>query len=349
MTRIYLDHAATTPLRPEAAEAMRLGFEIWANPSSPHAEGRKARAALEDARERVKQALGWDGECIFTSGASEALAIGLGRARAERRIVSAVEHDAVFRAAPDAEVVPVGGDGMVDRDRLAVALGEGRAVCAIQHVNSETGTMQDFEGLRDLANDNGSLLLADCSQSASRLGMPDADMLVVSAHKVGGPIGIGALLVRDFAMLAPDGGQERGYRQGTENMPGALGMATALEVSRLPGGWTTPEVIEAFDRARAAIRNEGGTEIATGSRSSGSISSFAHPAMSAQAQLIRLDAMGFAVSAGSACSSGTLKKSRVLHAFGIDDDKASRTIRVSIGWNTTPEDLNAFAEAWRSL
>ena len=150
-------------------------------------------------------------------------------------------------------------------------------------------------------------------------------------------------------MLAPDGGQERGYRQGTENMPGALGMATALEVSRLPGGWTTPEVIEAFDRARAAIRNEGGTEIATGSRSSGSISSFAHPAMSAQAQLIRLDAMGFAVSAGSACSSGTLKKSRVLHAFGIDDDKASRTIRVSIGWNTTPDDLDAFAEAWRSL
>ena len=107
MSRIYLDHAATTPLRPEAREAMLRGFEIWANPSSPHAEGRKARAALEDARERVKAALAWDGEVIFTSGASEALAIGLGRAKVDRRIVSAVEHDAVFRAAPDAEVIGV--------------------------------------------------------------------------------------------------------------------------------------------------------------------------------------------------------------------------------------------------
>src|SRR3990170_536357 len=113
MGRIYLDHAATTPLRPEAAEAMREGFERWANPSSPHAEGRAARAGIEDARARVKAALGWEGEVIFTSGASEALAIGLGRAKVERRLVSAVEHDAVFRAAPDADVLPVTG-GQID-------------------------------------------------------------------------------------------------------------------------------------------------------------------------------------------------------------------------------------------
>ena len=117
MTRIYLDHAATTPLRPEAAEAVREGFAIWANPSSPHAEGRAARAALEQARERIKAAFEWDGEVIFTSGASEALAIGLGRAKAERRLASAVEHDAVFRAAPDAEILPLGKDdnGRVQR------------------------------------------------------------------------------------------------------------------------------------------------------------------------------------------------------------------------------------------
>src|SRR6478736_5604540 len=134
MNRIYLDHAATTPLRPEAAEAMRLGFEMWANPSSPHAEGRKARAALEDARERVKAALGWDGEVIFTSGASEALAIGLGRAKADRRIVSAVEHDAVFRAAPGAEVIGMGTDCLIDQDALAAALGKaGKPMLALQH------------------------------------------------------------------------------------------------------------------------------------------------------------------------------------------------------------------------
>src|SRR6478736_7693828 len=132
MNRIYLDHAATTPLRPEAAEAMLRGFELWANPSSPHAEGRKARAALEDARARVKAGLGWDGEVIFTSGASEALAIGLGRAKAARQLVSAVEHDAVFRAAPDAAIIPIGTDdngrAQLDGDALADALARpGRA------------------------------------------------------------------------------------------------------------------------------------------------------------------------------------------------------------------------------
>src|SRR5690606_34118163 len=141
MSRVYLDHAATTPLRPEAREAMLRGFEQWANPSSPHAEGRTARAALEDARERVKAALGWEGEVIFTSGASEALAIGLRRAKAERRLVSAVEHDAVFRAAPDAEVLPV-VSGALDPDALKKALAKpGRAVVAVQSINSETGTV----------------------------------------------------------------------------------------------------------------------------------------------------------------------------------------------------------------
>ena len=136
LPRIYLDHAATTPLRPEARAAMEEGFRLWANPSSPHAEGRAARRALEDARGRVKAALDWAGEVIFTSGASEAAALALGRAKAERRIVSAVEHDAVFGAAPDAEVLPVAA-GRPDFDAVA---GEG-AIVAVQHLNSETGTV----------------------------------------------------------------------------------------------------------------------------------------------------------------------------------------------------------------
>ena len=325
--RIYLDHAATSPLRPEAKAAMEEGFAIWANPSSPHAEGRKAKQALEDARERVKRALGWNGEVIFTSGASEALWIALNRAKVERRIVSAIEHDAVFRAAPDAVVFSE--DQPIDAG----------AILAVQHVNSETGTINPVAAMAETVRPTDALLLSDCAQSAGKLALPEADMLVVSAHKFGGPIGIGALLVRDYALLEPMGGHERGYRQGTENMPGALGMAAALEA----GEWATNG-----DQRASFAAQMGGHRLSIGEQVD-YIFALTHPSMSAQALLIRLDAQGFAVSAGSACSSGTLKKSRVLDAFGVADDVASRTIRVSLGWSTTAADLEAFAQVWRSL
>ncbi|MEL7519638.1 MAG: aminotransferase class V-fold PLP-dependent enzyme, partial [Pseudomonadota bacterium] len=162
---------------------------------------------------------------------------------------------------------------------------------------------------------------------------------VVSAHKFGGPIGIGALLVRDFNLLEPMGGHERGYRQGTENMPAALGMAAALEASE----WATTS------EERADFAGELTDDRLTIGEVAEYIVALTHPTISAQALLIRLDALGFAVSAGSACSSGTLKKSRVLDAFGVPDDVAARTIRVSLGWSTTPEELEQFVEAWRSL
>lgn len=345
MTRIYLDHAATSPLRPEARAAMEHGFDIWANPSSPHAEGRKAKAALEDARERCKTALGWDGELIFTSGASEALAIALQRAKVDRQIVSAVEHDAVFRAAPAAEVVGVTHDGHIDAKAFDRAVSKpGTSIFALQTVNSETGKFFFAFDIEAKLRESGGLLLRDCSQSAALEPVPPCDLAVVSAHKLGGPIGIGALLVRDFAMLEPSGGHERGYRAGTENLPGAMGFAAALE-HRGRQHWMALGDEQAdfttafFERGRLEIPG----------MSSGHILALTHPTMSAQALLIRLDAMGFAVSAGSACSSGTLKKSRVLDAFGVPDDVASRTIRVSLGWSTTPEELDAFADAWPKL
>lgn len=350
MSRIYLDHAATTPLRPEAAEAMRAGFEIWANPSSPHAEGRASRRLLEDARERCKKALDWEGELIFTSGASEALAIGLGAAKvagakAERRIVSSVEHDSVFRAAPDAQVVGIGEGAEVDAQQLADLLAEdGKAIVAIQHVNSETGTIQPISDYAAQVREAGGLLISDCSQSAGKYPLPDADMIVVSAHKLGGPIGIGALLIRDFAMMEPSGGQERGYRAGTENMPLAMGFATALESAGFDHWATTAEQRLAFE-----ARLSGAVKMIANTHSAPHILGLTHPNMSAQALLIRLDASGFAVSAGSACSSGSLKPSRVLKAFGVDEESASKTIRVSLGWNTVPEDLDAFAQAWGKL
>ncbi|MGY6635776.1 MAG: cysteine desulfurase family protein [Erythrobacter sp.] len=306
---------------------MEQGFTLWANPSSPHAEGRRARAALEDARERVKRVLGWPGEVIFTSGASEALSIALGRAKVSRRIVSAVEHDAVFRAAPNAEVFT--GEEAIDAKTLL----------AIQHVNSETGTINPVSTMAATIREAGALLLSDCAQSAGKLALPDADMIALGAHKFGGPIGVGALLVKDFNLLEPVGGHERGYRQGTENLPAAMGMAAALEA----GEWaTTPDDRAAFAARVAEHRLAIGDCVDY-------IFALTHPTISAQALLIRLDAQGFAVSAGSACSSGTLKKSRVLDAFGVADDVAARTIRVSLGWSTTAEELERFSKTWASL
>lgn len=168
-------------------------------------------------------------------------------------------------------------------------------------------------------------------------------MAVVSGHKLGGPVGIGALLVRDFAMLQPSGGQERGYRGGTENLPGALGLAVALELGE--DGWAT--TYRQRCKFRDAICRDG--EMLQPGNHCSHIFSVAAPKLSANALLIRLDSMGFAISAGSACSSGSLKPSRVLKAFGVDDDTARRAVRVSIGWNTTPAELDAFAVAWAEV
>lgn len=353
MPRIYLDHAATTPIRPEAQAAMLAGFARWANPSSPHAEGRAARAALEEARARIKAALGWPGELIFTSGASEALWIALNRAKLKRRIVSAVEHDAVFRAAPGAEVLPMRG-GAFDRDWMVDALAQpGRAVVAIQHLNSETGTIQPLGGVVEQLRDSGAVLLSDCSQSAAKFALPEADMIVISAHKLGGPPGIGALLLREFALLDPSGGQEFGYRAGTENLPAVLGFAAAVDVRRDTNGraaWL--DIAETLIEHEYDFHREGGQVVSPsgeGTLWSGHIIALAAPGLSAAAQLVRLDMAGFAVSAGSACSSGTLKPSRTLRAFGVPDDVASRTIRVSLGWDTSQEDIKAFYEEWLNL
>ena len=336
--RIYLDHAATTPLRPEAKAAMEEGFRLWANPSSPHAEGRKARAMLEDARERIKTALGWEGELIFTSGASEALAIGLGRSRFKRTVASSVEHDAVYRAAPSAKVLPLENREVVLPDDLH------DAVVAIQQVNSETGAMMlEMRNVAATVAERGGVLLADCSQGAGEWPLPACHMAVVSAHKLGGPVGIGALLVKDLAMLEPVGGHERGYRAGTENLPAALGFAAAVEASRKREAEEVQVMRSQFSERTAPFR------LITGQVHDDRIFALAHPSMTAQALLIRLDALGFAVSAGSACSSGTLKRSRVLEAFGVDADIAARTIRVSLGWSTSGDDLDRLVAAWSSL
>ena len=349
MTRIYLDHAATSPLRPEARRAMEEGWAVWANPSSPHAEGRAARRALEDARDRMKAALGWQGEVIFTSGASEAAALALGRAKAGARLVGAVEHDCILQAAPDAERLPVTADGALDLDVLHEAVQRERPLVAAQQVNSETGAAQDIAAIAAIVHRAGGVLLVDAAQGAGKLECPvEADMVMIAAHKFGGPVGTGALLVRDYGLLEPAGGHERGYRRGTENLPGVLGMIAALEAAGK--GCLQAGVDDALQRLAATVRSAGGTWL--GDRLAAPtafINAVAMPAMSGTAQVMRFDMAGFAVSQGSACSSGTMKTSHVLEAMGVDEDLAARTIRISVGWSTSASDVDAFAYAWRGL
>lgn len=336
--QLYLDHAATTPLLPAARAAMEDGFRLWANPSSPYAAGRRARAALEDARERIKAALDWPGEVVLTSGATEALAIAITRCVMPLAAVSAVEHDAVLRFAEDTTRLGVDSLGLVSPADCAHA-----GLVAVQQANNETGVMQPLEAIADAVRGAGGLLLADCAQGAGKLALPDADLIALAAHKFGGPVGVGALLVRDWAMLLPSGGQERGYRSGTENLPGAMAMAAALETDR---AWLDGAV-ELRDRLDETIIAMGGESLCYDTARVPSIAAYRMPGRSANAQLIRFDAMGIAVSAGSACSSGSLKTSHVLAAMGYPH--ASEVIRVSIGRETTAADIDRFIAAWQEV
>ena len=336
--RTYLDHAAATPVSPAAAAAWVDGVARWANPSSPHREGRAARAMLEEARGRVAAALEWDGEVLFTAGASESLALALS---GRRVLASAVEHDAVRRAAPDAETVPVDELGRVEPAVLAGRLAPDLRV-AMQHANGETGVVQPLADLAPLVADAGGVLVVDTSQSAGRVPLPPGDLLVVSGHKLGTPPGIAALLARDPALLRPTGGQEGGYRPGTENLPGALALAAALEVA---------PVDHSALRARLddAVEAEGGVVIARGAERLAHLGAVARPGVSAAAQLMRLDAAGVAVSAGSACASGAIGASAVLAAMDLPREVAEATIRVSFGRSTIVADVDRFLTEWRRL
>jgi len=343
--RLYLDHAATTPPRPEAIRAVADGLTRWANPSSPHGEGRAARRALEDARASVAAAYGWTGSLLFTSGASESLAIALSRSVADRVVISAVEHDAVFRSAGQAHVAPVDPSGTV---LLEGVLAEpGRALVAVQWANSETGVRQPIAAIADQVHAAGHLLLVDAAQMPAGVD-PDvsehADFVALSAHKRGGPPGIGALLVRDLGALSPTGGQEFGYRAGTENLPAALGYAAAL---------AEPEPVERWAGLRArlddAVRRSGGQVVGDGSRRHPAIGSYRMPGVASAAQLIRFDLAGIAVSAGSACSSGSMKPSHVLGAMGWTEAAGREVVRISFGRDTTEAEVDTVIAAWRDI
>ena len=348
MSRIYFDHAATTPVLPQARDAMSLALDLWANPSSPHGEGRAARKALEEARRTVADVLGWRHDVIFTSGASEAVSIACKRARVPGRAYGATEHDIVPASVGEgAAVLPVSTDGLIDMAALEALLAQGPALVAIQQVNNETGVIQPIDEIAAKVRIAGSLLLADCAQSAGKMPLPDADFIAISAHKLGGPPGIGALLVRDVATLEASGGQEKGYRRGTQNLPGAMGMAAALECHVFETAM--PRLAELRRRLDDGVKAAGGMVIAEASERIANIGAVAMPGGQSAGLLVQFDLAGFAVSAGSACSSGAMKESRVLQAMQVDPVVASSFLRISFGPSTSEEDVDVFLAEWRRL
>jgi cysteine desulfurase len=325
---------------------MSRGFEAWANASSPHAEGRAARALLDEARAAVAEALGWRHDVIFTSGASESIEIAAKRARIAGRAHSASEHAIVPHAmGPGSAVIAVDRHGIVDDAALDAVLAGGPALIAIQQVNNETGVIQPLERLAGKIRAAGSLLLADCAQSAGKMPLPEADFIAACAHKLGGPPGIGLLLVRDLATLEPVGGQEKGYRRGTQDMPGALGFAAALAAQ--PYDMERLSVLRA--QLEEGVRNSGGFVIAEDSPRIATIGTIALLGVSSASLLVQLDLAGIAVSAGSACSSGKMTASTVLAAMNVPEHIAGSFVRVSFGPSTSEADVERFLAEWRRI
>lgn len=345
--RIYLDHAATTPLIGPARDALARAVGEWANPNSPHAEGRRSRLLLEEAREAIKAVLGWQHDVIFTSGASESVEIAARCAVRSARAHGATEHAIVSHAmGGNSTVLPVGPDGLVDEQALEEVLGRGPALIAIQQVNNETGVIQSLGRIAPKIREAGSLLLADCAQGASKLPLPDADFIAICAHKLGGPPGIGALLVRDLATLTPcGGGQEKGYRRGTQDVPGALAFAAALEARP----YNMERLGALRRRLEDGVKAAGGAVIAEEAPRVPTIGAIALPGGTSAALLAQFDLAGFAVSAGSACSSGKSKPSHVLAAMNVPEEISSGFLRISFGPDTSADDVDAFLAEWRRI
>jgi cysteine desulfurase len=364
----YLDHNATSPLRPESLSAMTHALGVGGNPSSVHASGRAARAIMEEAREKVAALVGAGVDSvIFTSGATEACSLALfgaaegsleGEARITRVFVSAIEHKAVLAAADRlaerfpwirVTILPVTAEGVIDLEALRVALreGKGRALVAVMAANNEIGTVQPIAEVSKLAREAGALLLVDAVPAAGKIALDFSlcDYMVLSAHKMGGPQGAGALLVAAGAPLAPQlvgGGQQKGLRAGTENLSGIAGFGAAAR-ALADGEGERARIVHLRDHFEAALNQAAPEAVIFGMEQNRlcSTSGFAIPGVRAETALIGLDLDGVMMSAGSTCSSGKVSVSHVLAAMGVEDALAACALRASFGWSSTMEDVNA--------
>ena len=365
----YLDHNATSPLRPESLSAVTHALAVGGNPSSIHTRGRAARAVMEEAREKVAVLAGArPAEVIFTSGATEANDLALfgavegslveGEVRITRVFVSGIEHSSVLATADRlAERFPwlrvsrlsVTADGAIDLEGLRVELreGKGRALVAVMAANNETGVVQPLSEVSKLVREAGALLLVDAVPAAGKTALDFSlcDYMVLSAHKIGGPQGAGALVVRDGVPLQPQlvgGGQQKGLRAGCENLSGIAGFGAAAHTLADGDGERT-RIAHLRDHFEIALKQAAPEAVIFGAKQDRlcSTSCFAIPGVTAETALMALDLDGVMMSSGSTCSSGKVKVSHVLAAMGVEEALAACALRASFGWSSTMDDVNA--------
>ncbi|MBR0990260.1 cysteine desulfurase [Bradyrhizobium japonicum] len=369
--RVYLDWNATTPLRAEARRAMLAAFDLVGNPSSIHAEGREARRLVEDARAALAVAVGAvPRNVVFTSAGTEANAMalspGLRRSSGgpvQRLLVSAVEHASVLAGgrfpADQIGLIPVLRSGVVDLDRLRGLLADGPpALVSVMAANNETGALQPVAEVARIVHEAGGLLHVDAIQALGKIPFDinavGADLATFSAHKVGGPKGVGALVVAEGLIglepLLRGGGQELNRRAGTENVAGIAGFGAAVKAALQ----TLSKDAERLTTLRNRLEN-GIRAIARATIFADEVERlpntvlFAAPGLKAETAVIGFDLEGIAVSSGSACSSGKVQPSHVLSAMGYDPAVAQGAVRLSLGWSTEPDHINRALEAWRKL
>jgi cysteine desulfurase len=365
--RSYLDYNASAPVRPEVAAAVAAALQVPGNPSSVHAEGRAARALVERAREQVAALLGGKpSQIAFTSSGSEAAALVLrpglaasGRSPAERLLMSSVEHPCVLEGhgfgTGGAERIPVSSDGVVDLEWLSRRLPQdaGGYLVSIQAANNETGVLQPVAAAADLVRSRGGLIHTDAVQVAGRLPLSivDFDAITLSAHKMGGPKGVGALVLGEGVVLGSallrGGGQERGRRAGTENVAGIVGFGVAAEMASAAASSEAIRLVALREEVEGHLRRLVSTIHIFGGQADRlpNTVAFSVPGLRAETLLIAFDLEGVALSSGAACSSGKVRRSHVLEACGTPADLADGAIRVSLGWNSTLEDVFRFADA----
>ena len=370
-TRVYLDWNATTPLRSEARAAMVAAYDLVGNPSSVHAEGREARRLVEEARSTLASAVGaLPRNVVFTSAGTEANALALSPGLrgpsggpVERLLVSAVEHASVLAGGrfPADKVghIRVTRAGVVDRDHLKALLKDGPpTLVSIMAANNETGALQPVAEAARIVHDAGGLLHVDAIQALGKIAFNinavGADLATFSAHKIGGPKGIGALVVAEGVSgvepLLRGGGQELNRRAGTENVAGIAGFGAAVRAALQALPEDAKRMATLRDRLENGIRAiAGATIFSDNTERLPNTILFTAPGLKAETAVIGFDLEGIAVSSGSACSSGKVQPSHVLSAMGFDPAVAQGAVRLSLGWSTEPDDINRALEAWRKL
>ena len=369
--RVYLDWNATTPLRPEARQAMAAAWEVAGNPSSVHAEGRQARRLVEEARAAVAAAVGArPQDVVFTSGGTEANALALtpglrwGAGEPVRRLlVSAIEHPSVLsggRFSPEAiGTIRVTGSGLIDIDDLRRILAvEGPALVSVMLANNETGALQPVGEVADIVHEAGGVLHVDAIQALGKIPINinamKADLVALSAHKIGGQKGVGALVlaegVQGLQPLLRGGGQELGRRAGTENVAGIAAFGAAVRAAMAALEDDAARLQGLRKRLEEGLRQTPGVIVfSDGEPRLPNTTLFTVPGMKAETAVIGFDLGGIAVSSGSACSSGKVQPSHVLAAMGVGPELAQGAVRLSLGWSTSEADIDLALQAWRKL